>query len=62
MFHLKEGDPAPGFSSSDQYGKAIKLSDYSGKKVIREKGVIEKIYNKVKTKEHTEQILGSFPI
>ncbi len=34
MLHLKEGDPAPGFTAMDQYGKEIKLSDYSGKKVI----------------------------
>ena len=152
MLHLQEGDPAPGFNASDQYGKEIKLSDYSGRKVIlyfypkdntpgcnaeacnlrdnheilnvkgfdvigvsadkleshvkftdkfdlpfrlipdaekeiikaygvwgpkkfmgkeydgihrttfviNEKGVIEKIFDKVKTKEHTEQILESF--
>lgn len=34
MLHLKEGDPAPGFTAMDQYGKEIKLSDYSGKKLI----------------------------
>lgn len=34
MLHLKEGDPAPGFTAMDQYGKEIKLSDYAGKKVI----------------------------
>lgn len=34
MLKLKEGDPAPGFTGSDQYGKEIKLSDYAGKKVI----------------------------
>lgn len=34
MLKLKEGDPAPGFSALDQYGKEIKLSDYSGKKLI----------------------------
>ena len=34
MLHLKEGDPAPGFSAIDQYGKEIKLSDYTGRKVI----------------------------
>ena len=34
MLKLKEGDPAPGFSATDQYGKEIKLSDYSGKKLI----------------------------
>lgn len=34
MLKLKEGDPAPGFNAVDQYGKEIKLSDYSGKKLI----------------------------
>ena len=34
MLKLKEGDPAPGFAAVDQYGKAIKLEDYSGKKLI----------------------------
>lgn len=34
MHHLKEGDMAPGFSATDQYGKEIKLSDYAGKKLI----------------------------
>lgn len=34
MLHLKEGDPAPGFTAIDQYGKEIKLSDYKGRKLI----------------------------
>jgi len=34
MLHLKEGDPAPGFSAIDQYGKEINLSEYTGRKVI----------------------------
>ncbi len=34
MNKLKEGDPAPGFTALDQYGKKISLSDYAGKKVI----------------------------
>ncbi|GAB3939957.1 thioredoxin-dependent thiol peroxidase [Spirosoma harenae] len=31
---LKVGDPAPDFTSTDQNGKPIKLSDYRGKKVV----------------------------
>ena len=34
MLKLKEGDPAPGFAAVDQYGKAINLSDFAGKKLI----------------------------
>lgn len=34
MLKLKEGDPAPGFAAVDQYGKEIKLEDFSGKKLI----------------------------
>jgi len=34
MHILKEGDPAPGFAALDQYGKTIKLEDFSGKKLI----------------------------
>jgi len=34
MFHLIEGDPAPGVSASDHFGKEINLSDYKGRKVI----------------------------
>ncbi len=34
MKHLKIGDTAPNFTSKDQNGKEIKLSDYSGKKVV----------------------------
>jgi peroxiredoxin Q/BCP len=34
MLHLKEGDPAPDFTATDQYGKEISLADYKGKKVI----------------------------
>ena len=31
---LKEGDIAPEFSSKDQNGNPVKLSDYKGKKVV----------------------------
>lgn len=31
---LKVGDPAPDFTSTDQNGTPIKLSDYRGKKVV----------------------------
>ncbi|GAB4041546.1 thioredoxin-dependent thiol peroxidase [Spirosoma gilvum] len=31
---LKIGDPAPDFTSTDQNGQPIKLSDYRGKKVV----------------------------
>ena len=34
MNALKEGDSAPDFSGTDQNGKPIKLSDFSGKKLI----------------------------
>lgn len=34
MTHLKEGDKAPDFTSTDQNGKTISLKDYKGKKVI----------------------------
>ncbi len=34
MKHLKIGDNAPNFSSKDQNGKEINLSDYTGKKVV----------------------------
>jgi len=34
MNALKEGDSAPDFSGSDQNGNPIKLSDFSGKKLI----------------------------
>jgi len=34
MKHLKVGDSAPNFSSKDQNGKTIRLSDYAGKKVV----------------------------
>lgn len=34
MTHLKEGDKAPAFKSTDQNGKAISLSDYKGKKLV----------------------------
>ena len=32
--HLKVGDIAPNFTSIDQEGQAISLSDYKGKKVV----------------------------
>jgi len=34
MITLKEGDKAPTFSGKDQNGKALKLSDLKGKKVV----------------------------
>jgi peroxiredoxin Q/BCP len=34
MNSLKEGDSAPDFSGTDQNGNPIKLSDFSGKKLI----------------------------
>ena len=34
MNALKEGDSAPDFSGTDQNGNSIKLSDFSGKKLI----------------------------
>ncbi len=34
MTHLKEGDQAPDFSTVDENGNAISLSDFKGKKVI----------------------------
>ena len=34
MHTLKEGDKVPDFSSVDQEGNLVKLSDYSGKKLI----------------------------
>ena len=34
MIVLKEGDSAPDFSGTDQNGNPIKLSDFSGKKLI----------------------------
>ncbi|MEN9521815.1 MAG: hypothetical protein RL065_192 [Bacteroidota bacterium] len=34
MTKLKIGKPAPDFSSTDQHGNTIKLSDFNGKKVV----------------------------
>jgi thioredoxin-dependent peroxiredoxin len=34
MIQLKEGMKAPGFEGIDQNGRTVKLSDFSGKKVI----------------------------
>lgn len=34
MINLKAGDKAPGFTTTDQNGKPVKLSDYKGKKVV----------------------------
>jgi len=34
MTTLKAGDKAPGFSAKDQDGKAVKLSDFKGKKLV----------------------------
>ncbi|MBX7203331.1 MAG: thioredoxin-dependent thiol peroxidase [Bacteroidia bacterium] len=34
MTHLKAGDPAPDFTSSDQDGNSVSLKDFSGKKLV----------------------------
>ncbi len=34
MAQLKEGMPAPSFEGSDQDGKQVKMSDYTGKKIV----------------------------
>lgn len=34
MTNLKPGDKAPDFTTTDQNGKVVKLSDYLGKKVV----------------------------
>lgn len=34
MTHLKVGDKAPDFTSTDQNGNPVKLTDFTGKKVI----------------------------
>ena len=34
MTHLKEGDKAPDFTSTDQNGNTVSLKDHKGKKVI----------------------------
>jgi peroxiredoxin Q/BCP len=34
MIQLKEGMKAPGFAGIDQNGKSVKLSDFTGKKVV----------------------------
>jgi thioredoxin-dependent peroxiredoxin len=34
MTHLKEGDKAPDFTSINENGEPIKLSDYKGKKLV----------------------------
>jgi peroxiredoxin len=34
MALLKKGDPAPGFTLTDQFGKAIQLKDFKGRKVL----------------------------
>ena len=34
MIHLNEGDKAPAFTSKDQNGKPVALSDFKGKKVV----------------------------
>jgi peroxiredoxin Q/BCP len=34
MTTLQEGDKAPGFTATDQNGKTVSLSDFSGKRVI----------------------------
>ena len=34
MTHLKEGDKAPHFTATDQYGNKISLQDLKGKKIV----------------------------
>ncbi len=34
MTILKKGDPAPGFTLADQFGKSIQLKDFKGRKVL----------------------------
>jgi len=34
MKHLKVGEQAPEFTSKDENGKSVKLSDYAGKRVV----------------------------
>ncbi|MBL7776153.1 MAG: thioredoxin-dependent thiol peroxidase [Saprospiraceae bacterium] len=34
MFHLKEGDAAPTFSTPNEKGETVQLSDFSGKKLV----------------------------
>jgi thioredoxin-dependent peroxiredoxin len=34
MINLKPGDKAPDFTSTDENGRVVKLSDYKGKKVV----------------------------
>ena len=34
MFHLKEGDPAPDFSTPNEKGQVLSLADYKGKKLV----------------------------
>ncbi len=34
MIHLKEGDKAPVFTTTDQNGQKISLADYKGKKLV----------------------------
>ena len=34
MFHLKTGDPAPEFSSVNEKGETVQLSDFKGKKLV----------------------------
>ena len=34
MFHLKEGDKAPDFSTPNEKGQTVSLKDYKGKKLV----------------------------
>lgn len=34
MFHLKEGDQAPNFSTLNEKGETVQLTDFSGKKLV----------------------------
>jgi peroxiredoxin len=71
MATLKAGDKAPGFTGINQEGKKIDLNDFFGKKymgvlrtifVIDEKGIIQEVFEKVKTRDHTNQIISKLKI
>jgi peroxiredoxin len=71
MATLKAGDKAPGFNGINQEGKKIDLNDFSKKKymgvlrtifVIDEKGIIQEVFEKVKTRDHTNQIISKLKI
>jgi len=66
MAKLKPGDKAPEFEGINQDGQKITSNDFNGKKymgvlrttfIIDEEGVILEVIDKVKTKDHTNQII-----